>query len=136
MSAWPRRLLRLAEFAGGAYLLYRGYGHFSHISEHQHSELLTHSTSRPRLAPTGLFRDRYFQNAQGLWIFKRMWRPTCRPVGTVFIVHGYGEVCGWPTGCAGVGCGWWVWLGGGAGVRGVGGCTSCGTAPPLYLAPT
>ena len=62
--------------------------------EHRHPEQLTHSASRPRLAPTGLFRDRYFQNSQGLWIFKRMWRPTVAPVGTVFIVHGYGEVVG------------------------------------------
>lgn len=94
MSAWPRRLIRLAEVAGGAYLLYQGYKRVATMMEHRHPEQLTHSASRPRLAPTGLFRDRYFQNSQGLWIFKRMWRPTVAPVGTVFIVHGYGEVVG------------------------------------------
>lgn len=87
-----RRLLRLAEVAGGAYILYRGYQVLSHLTEPKHAELVGHSPQRPRLPPTGFLRDRYFQNAQGLWIFKRKWEPTGDPVGSVFLVHGYGEV--------------------------------------------
>ena len=87
-----RRLLRLAEVAGGAYILYRGYKVLSQLAQSQHDELVGHSAHKSRPAPTGFLRDRYFQNAQGLWLFKRQWRPAGDPVGSVFLVHGYGEV--------------------------------------------
>lgn len=80
----------------GAIALYKVYKGLSYISQPQHSQLVKLSRSKQKRAPpceSPLFKDRYFENAQGLWLYKRFWaHQGAQRVGCVFISHGYGEV--------------------------------------------
>jgi len=87
-----RRVKQVAQVVGGAYCLYQGVKWLMEVTEHKHKELRDHTDDTPRLAPTGFLAERFFQNSQGLWIYKRAWVPVMKPIAVVFIAHGYGEV--------------------------------------------
>jgi len=40
-----------------------------------------------------LFKENYFTNEQGLWIFTRRWEPKGQPKGLILLIHGMGEHC-------------------------------------------
>lgn len=85
-----RAVMTALKVGVGLAVTYKAYTTMSSYAQEKHSQLLDAKQRRPK--PSGLFKDRYFENQHGLWLFKRRWSCKGRRKGSVYLVHGYGEV--------------------------------------------